>query len=56
MTLLDSVSLSYEEGKRILERRSLNSLKEHGQFLTPPPVARSRAYQLGDIRDQARLL
>jgi adenine-specific DNA-methyltransferase len=53
---LDLVTYSYDQGKRILEKRQLHSLKEHGQYLTPPSVARYMAKQLGGIPSGARLL
>jgi adenine-specific DNA-methyltransferase len=55
-TLPDLVTYSYEQGKRILEKRQPQTLKEHGQFLTPPSVARYMAKQLGEIPNGARLL
>lgn len=56
MEVVDLVTHSYELGKRILEKREANKLKEHGQFLTPPSVARYMARQLGQIQDGAFLL
>lgn len=56
MENLDLVTYAYEQGKRVLEKRDANSLKEHGQFLTPPLVARYMAKQLGQIQDEAFLL
>ena len=56
MEVLDLVEHSYELGKRVLEKREANTLKEHGQFLTPPSVARYMAKQLGQIQDGACLL
>lgn len=56
MEFLDLVAHSYEQGKRILEKRGTNTLKEHGQFLTPPSVARYMAKQLGQIQRGAALL
>ena len=56
MEVLDLVAYSYEQGKRILEKRETNTLKEHGQFLTPPSVARYMAKQLGQIDGGASLL
>ncbi len=55
-TLPDLVLNSYEIGKRILEKRQLQTLKEHGQFLTPPSVACYMAKQLGEVPSGARLL
>lgn len=51
MESLDLVHYAYEQGKRVLETREANTLKEHGQFLTPPSVARYMAKQLGQIQD-----
>ena len=56
METLDLVAYSYELGKRILEKREINVLKEYGQFLTPPSVARYMAKQLGQIQTGASLL
>ena len=50
MEVLDLVAYSYEQGKRVLEKREINTLKEHGQFLTPPSVAKYIAKQLGQIQ------
>lgn len=56
MEVSDLVAYSYEQGKRVLEMREGNTLKEHGQFLTPPTVARYMAKRLGQIQDGASLL
>ncbi len=56
MAALDLVAYSYEAGKALLEKRALKTLKENGQFLTPPPVARYMAQQIGPIHDGGRLL
>lgn len=56
MEFIDLVSHSYERGKRILEKRNLDTLKEHGQFFTPPPVARYMAKQLGLFQNGVSLL
>lgn len=56
MANLDLVAYAYEQGKRVLENRELNTLKEHGQFLTPPSIARYMAKQLRKIQDGASLL
>ncbi len=56
MEILDLVAYSYEQGKRVLEKREIDSLKEHGQFLTPPSVARYMARHLGQIQNGASLL
>jgi adenine-specific DNA-methyltransferase len=56
MEILDLVAYSYEQGKHVLEKREADSLKEHGQFLTPPSVARYMAKQLGQIKDGDSLL
>ena len=52
----DLVVYAYEQGKRVLEKRETNTLKEHGQFLTPPSVARYMAKKLGQIQNGASLL
>ena len=56
MEMLDLVTYAYEQGKRVLEKRETNVLKEHGQFLTPPPVAHYMAKKLGQIQNGASLL
>jgi adenine-specific DNA-methyltransferase len=56
MEILDLVAYSYEQGKRVLEKRETSTLKEHGQFLTPPSVARYMAKQMGQIQNRASLL
>ena len=56
MANLDLVTYAYEAGKLVLENRGANTLKEHGQFLTPPPVARYMAKQLGQLQNGASLL
>jgi len=56
MEILDLVAHSYEQGKHILEKRTTDTLKENGQFLTPPSVARYMAKQLGQIQSGASLL
>lgn len=56
MEFIDLVSLSYERGKRILEKRNADFLKENGQFFTPPSVARHMAKQLGQIQNGTSLL
>ncbi|GER80508.1 MAG: N-6 DNA methylase [Anaerolineales bacterium] len=56
MEVADLVAYSYEQGKRILEKRESATLKEHGQFLTPPAVARYMAKKLGQIQNGASLL
>ena len=56
MEILDLIAYSYEQGKRVLENREANALKEHGQFLTPPSVARYMAKQLGSFKNGDTLL
>ncbi len=56
MEIADLVAYSYEQGKRVLEKREASTLKEHGQFLTPPAIARYMAKQMGQIQDGASLL
>ena len=56
MEVSDLVAYSFEQGKRVLEKRDLESLKMHGQFLTPPTVARYMARQLGQIKNGDSLL
>src|SRR5574341_35354 len=47
----DLVSGSLKLGEAVLQERSRDFLKAHGQFLTPAPVARFMARQLGPLRD-----
>ena len=56
MEVSNLVGYSFEQGKRVLEKRKLESLKMHGQFLTPPTVARYMARQLGQIKNGDSLL
>jgi adenine-specific DNA-methyltransferase len=56
MNVSDLVTYSYEQGKHVLEKRNTEFLKEHGQFFTPPAVARYMAKQLGQIQSGASLL
>jgi adenine-specific DNA-methyltransferase len=55
-TLPDLINYSFEQGERILATRSEMSRKQKGQFLTPPPVARFMAQQLGSIHSGDRIL
>ncbi len=52
----DLVTESYGLGQQILEKRDSQTLKKHGQFLTPPAIARYMAKQLGDVYSGARIL
>jgi adenine-specific DNA-methyltransferase len=52
----DFVTHSYERGKRALESRDAETIKAHGQFLTPPNVAHYMANQLGGLKNGANLL
>jgi adenine-specific DNA-methyltransferase len=54
--IVDIVSDSFAAGQRVLERRSSTARKLHGQFLTPPPVARFLADQLGPLPDAFSIL
>jgi adenine-specific DNA-methyltransferase len=56
MEISDLVAYSYSQGKRVLENRAVNIIKEHGQFLTPPSIARYMARQLGQIQNGVSLL
>jgi len=56
MEISDLAAYSYSQGKRVLENRTANVLKEHGQFLTPPSIARYMAKQLEPIPNGASLL
>jgi hypothetical protein len=51
MDISDLVKFSYEQGKRTLEKREPEILKQHGQFLAPPAVARYMAKQFGKIKN-----
>lgn len=52
----DLVTYSFERGQAVLAERSDKYRKEHGQFLTPPAVARYMARQLGGFRAGDRIL
>jgi hypothetical protein len=52
----DLAIYGYEQGKRVLEKREIDRLKEHVQFLTSPSVARYMARQLGKIENGDSLL
>jgi adenine-specific DNA-methyltransferase len=56
MMVTDLVLNSYELGRRILEKRPSQELRGHGQFLTPPAIARYMASQLSVIENGARVL
>lgn len=56
MDILDLVNYSYEQGKRVLEKRESETLKEHGQFLTPPNTAHYMAKRLGKIQFGAAII
>jgi adenine-specific DNA-methyltransferase len=56
MEVLDLVNYSYEQGKRVLEKRESETLKKHGQFLTPPNTARYMAKRLGQIQSSATII
>jgi len=45
----DLVAYSYKQGKRVLEKKSLEILKEHGQFLTHSTVAQYIAKQIEEF-------
>jgi len=53
---VDLVTESFAAGQRVLERRSSAARKLHGQFLTPPTVARYMADQLGALPDKFTIL
>ena len=52
MEILDLVAYSYETGKRVLEKKSLETLKIHGRFLTLPASAQYTAKQLGRLKNK----
>ena len=56
MEVLDLVNYSYEQGKRVLEKKEPETLKEHGQFLTPPNTAHYMAKRLGQIHSDATII
>ena len=56
MEILDLVKYSYEQGKRVLEKREFETLKEYGQFLTPPNTASYMAKRLGQIHSGATII
>jgi len=53
---VDLVTESFAAGQQVLERRSAAARKLHGQFLTPPTVARFLADQLGVLPDTFTIL
>jgi tRNA G10 N-methylase Trm11 len=56
MEVFDLVNFSYEQGKKALEQRDLETLKKFGQYLTRPKVARYMAKQLGEIKNGDSIL
>jgi len=56
MKSLDLVGHAYEQGKRVLAKRDAESLKEHGQFLTPPNTAHYMANRLGKISSGSAII
>jgi adenine-specific DNA-methyltransferase len=54
--MFDFVEESYRYGQQILQTRPLRERKQHGQFLTPPVVARFMARQLLQGANGPRLL
>lgn len=54
--LFSLVTYSYQSGQAILDNRSNKFRKQNGQFLTPAPVARFMARQLGPICSGDRIL
>lgn len=52
----DLVAKSFTAGERILAKRSSQTRKVFGQFLTPPIIARYLARQLGPIHDGDHIL
>lgn len=56
MEVLDLANYSYEQGKRVLEKRESETLKQHGQFLTPPNTAHYMAKRLGQINSGATII
>lgn len=52
----DLTHMSYVLGQQVLGKRSSHSRKLHGQFFTPPPLARFTASQLGEILHQGYIL
>ncbi|MCB9101743.1 MAG: N-6 DNA methylase, partial [Anaerolineales bacterium] len=52
----DLLTYSLELGQEILSQRSDKERKTQGQFLTPIPVARFMAKQLGEISSSSRIL
>lgn len=54
--MLDLVAKSYARGQDVLQQRPLFKRKQHGQFFTPPAVARYMALQLGTLPDRCRVL
>ncbi|MFQ5612223.1 MAG: BsuBI/PstI family type II restriction endonuclease [Anaerolineae bacterium] len=53
---LDPVINSFHLGELVLAGRTEKFRKQHGQFLTPIPVARYMARQIGPLKQGARIL
>jgi adenine-specific DNA-methyltransferase len=56
MEFVDLVNFSFEQGKKALEKRKIETLKEYGQYLTPPKIARYMSKQLGEIKNGDHIL
>lgn len=52
----DLVEYSYELGQRALKERSPEAIKQSGQFLTTPAIARFMAQRSGNLEDGYRIL
>jgi len=52
----DLLAHSLDTGNSVLATHTQEQRKRLGQFLTPPPVARYMAHQLGPLRDGDRIL
>lgn len=52
----DLLAYSFDAGNGILATHTQEQRKRLGQFLTPPPVARYMAHQLGSLQDGDRIL
>lgn len=53
---MDWTTRSFQLGHSTLKQYSNEYRKQHGQFLTPPPIARFMAEQLGDLKSGHRIL
>lgn len=56
LNIEDLTNASYTTGQQVLSRRSANFRKSHGQFFTPPQLARFAVNLLGTIEQESYVL